>query len=282
MFIVYMAQSAYLLKDMVSDQTLWEWCYSGKSNTDTNVYNRLAEVIGNCFDCYDIYLQGSYRNSTSIDGNGDVDIVVECNGYYENAYISRHDLKHLRDDLFEAIQGYHNFRFEKGSKTIKYPGSYIYSPADIVPCIPYDHMGNRGISIYDHRKHKVIHNYPKQHMENGTEKNKRTNQLFKKTVRVFKNARDYLVEHYKISGSTAPSYFIECMVYNVPDYQFVDDIPTTVRNVLRWLNSNFIQAIGFRCQNEITYMFDVFDPDTGWDYSNFNKFLTALNDIVRP
>ena len=105
MFIVYMAQSAYLLKDMVSDQTLWEWCYSGKSNTDTNVYNRLAEVIGNCFDCYDIYLQGSYRNSTSIDGNGDVDIVVECNGYYENAYISRHDLKHLRDDLFEAIQG---------------------------------------------------------------------------------------------------------------------------------------------------------------------------------
>ena len=71
------------------------------------------------------------------------------------------------------------------------------------------------------------------------------------------------------------------MVYNVPDYQFVDDVPTTVRNVLRWLNSNFKQAIGFRCQNEITYMFDVFDPDTGWSYSNFNKFLSALNGIVR-
>ena len=263
---------------MFSDQMLWDWCYSGKSETDNNVYNRLAEVIDICFDCSDIYLQGSYRNSTSIDGSGDVDIVVECNGYRENAFDYRHDLRFLRDDLFNAIQGYHNFRFEKGSKTIKYRGSNIYSPADIIPCIPYNSSKGRGISIYDHRNHRVIHNFPKQHIENGIEKNRRTNQSFKKIVRVFKNARDYLVDHYKIREDTAPSYYIECMVYNAPDYLFVDDVPSAYRNVLEWLNRNFIEAIGFRCQNGITQMFDSL---YGWDYTNFNKFLSALTQMTR-
>ena len=263
---------------MINDQMLWEWCYSGKADTDTNVYNRLAEVIDRCFDCSDIYLQGSYRNSTSIDGSGDVDIVVECNGYYENSFDYRHDLRNLRDDLFNAIQGFHNFRFEKGSKTIKYPGSNIYSPADIVPCIPYKCSQGWGMSIYDHRNHRVIHNFPKQHIQNGIDKNKKTNQSFKKIVRVFKNARDYLVDHYKIREGLAPSYFIECMVYNVPDHLFVDDVPVAFKGALGWLNRNFIEAIGFRCQNGITQLFDL---NTGWDYTNFNKFLSALTQSVR-
>jgi hypothetical protein len=64
---------------------------------------------------------------------------------------------------------------------------------------------------YDNER---IVNFPKIHYQNGTEQHS----TYKETVRIFKNARDYYNENWN-SASTiaAPSYFIECLIYNIPE-----------------------------------------------------------------
>lgn len=144
---------------MVSYEKLEEWAQSGKSGSDVDTYHRFKELIEAHFPDADVYLQGSYRNSTNLFDDSDIDIVVECNGYSEFGVQGR-NLRYLRDDMYEELDGCENFNFELGSKTIKYAGSRKYDPVDIVPCIPYVTWNAQGISIFDHRTHRVIHNYP--------------------------------------------------------------------------------------------------------------------------
>ena len=258
---------------MIDPVQLIEWSYSGKSEYDANVYNRLAEVIDRNFDIDEIFLQGSYANSTGVFSSSDVDIVVVCSGYYINSYNWKTDLKRLKYDLFDAIDRSYNFQFELGKKTIKYKGSPNYSPVDILPCIQYGSKEGHGIAFYDHSKNRYVVNYPKQHKENGIEKNKRTNGSYKKIVRVFKNLRDYLIDEDELEEDIAPSYYVECLLYNVPDYCYVDYVPDSFFNVTRWLSKNFGSMFCVKCQNEIT---DLFDSYNGWNMSDFYKFLNAV------
>ena len=264
---------------MIDDVQLIEWSYSGKSEYDTKAYNRFREVVSNNFDIKEIFLQGSYANSTGALTSSDVDIVTICNGYYINSYDRKTDLGQLKYDLYDAIEGFHNFHFELGKKTIKYLGSPKYSPVDILPCIHYtNRYGDSGIAFYDHSRNTVIFNYPKQHRENGMEKNKRTYGSYKKTVRVFKNLRDCLVDEGKIGASVAPSYFLECLLYNVPDYHYKEYVPDSFLVVLEWLISNKGNAHNFRCQNEIQYLFRT---PNGWNLGDCYIFLDAIQKWVR-
>ncbi len=263
---------------MIDDEQIIEWSYSGKSEYDTNAYNRFQEVIINNFDVEEIFLQGSYANSTGVFTSSDVDIVVICNGYYIDSYNRRTDLRRLKYDLYDAIEGSFNFHFKLGKKTIKYQGSPKYSPVDILPCIRYVNMNkDAGIAFYDHSRNTVIVNYPKQHRDNGTEKNKRTDGSYKKTVRVFKNLRDRLIDEGEIERKTVPSYHLECLLYNVPDGCYKGYVPDGFYSVLGWLDSNKGSASIFCCQNEIHRLFNSFN---GWNLRDYYIFLNAIQRRV--
>ncbi len=258
---------------MISDDLLTEWSYSGKSEYDSNVYNRLKEVIFSNFPTEEIFLQGSYANSTGVYESSDVDIVVVCRGYYIDSINSIRDLKRLKYDLYNEIEGACNFHFELGKKTIKYQGSSKYSRTDILPCIRYwSRYDDEGIAFYDHSKMNYVVNYPRQHKDNGIAKNKRTGESYKKTVRMFKNLRDCLIDEGLIGPETAPSYFLECLLYNVPDRCFVDYAPDSFYNVLDWLSSNMVSFVNMRCQNGIHYLFI---GQNSWNLKDCGRFLYA-------
>lgn len=259
---------------MVSYETLEEWSQSGKSDYDVVTYHRFKELIEAHFPDAEVYLQGSYRNSTNLFDDSDIDIVVECEGYSEYG-INGRNLRYLRDDMYEELNGCGNINLALGNKTIKYAGSRKYDPVDIVPSIPYVNWNTRGISIYDHRNHKVIHNYPKQHIRNGEQKSKRTYGAFKQAVRMFKSARNYLEEEGLIKSGSAPSYFIECMLYNVPDDCFDGYPPYSFFGITEWLAKNKWSLRFAKCQNGIT---DLFASGEGWD---FNKYLAFVNALQR-
>jgi len=166
-----------------------------------------------------------------------------------------------------------------GKKTIKYQGSSRYSRTDILPCIYYrSRYGNEGITFYDHSERKNVINYPRQHKDNGIAKNKRTGESYKKTVRMFKNLRDCLIDERMISLNTAPSYYLECLLYNVPDSCFVDYAPDSFYNVLDWLSSNVISFIDMRCQNGIHYLFT---GQNCWNLKDCYRFLLAAERWVK-
>lgn len=143
-----------------------------------------------------------------------------------------------------------------GTKTIKYKGNQNYVPADIIPCAVFKStvIGQQGTAIYDNGK--VLYNYPKQHIENGESKSARTEGNYKKTVRMFKNARNEAVRLGWLRSEQAGSYFIESLVNNVPDKRFSGNESEVFYAVFKWLyDKRGFFSEDMRCQNGIHKLF---------------------------
>jgi hypothetical protein len=106
-----------------------------------------------------------------------------------------------------------------------------------------------GMILYTRREQRPVINFPKHHYNNGVEKNGAlaTNGCYKPTVRLFKNARTYLVDHGRLADSLVPSYFLECLLYNVPDSVLGRTYQQTYFRVVWWLNHADLSR--FVCQN---------------------------------
>ncbi len=256
---------------------LEKWSKPGKSENSKNTYEAFRKIIfDRCGNNLDVFLQGSYSNSTHVKDNSDIDIVVvDPNIMIDKDYYGilhgHNSLYGWKQVLFNKINGAQNFNLKVENKTIKYDGNNNYVPADIVPCGKYKGMISGspvGTILYDSRKGKFFINYPKQHYDNGTKKSDETNGNFKKTVRMFKNARNRAVSKNLISSEgIAPSYFLECLIYNVPNSNFTGNESEVFFKVIKWLYTNKQQLDKLKCQNGLQNLF-------GYDLSNvtYNKW----------
>lgn len=257
---------------------LVSWAKPGKNQNSRDTYAKLRQIIEENFDNVDIFLQGSYANSTNVRDNSDIDVVVVAKDYTTRTLAPFSDQKNLitlKEDLYKAINGKRNFKFVRGAKTIKYEGnSYNLVPADIIPACYFVKNGQQGIALFDAYKNQTIYNYPKQHKENGEEKSGNTNGNYKKTVRMFKNARNHIIDLKYIPDNLAPSYFIECLLYNVPDEYFDGNESNCMFNVLKWLFNHRNSLGGMVCQNGITNLFG--NSSTQWNTSDAKLFIEKL------
>src|SRR5699024_9902508 len=182
----------------------------------------------------DIYLQGSYRNSTNLYGNSDVDIVVQSDSTffsdiseldaYETAIYKRafseatYTWKDFKKEVIETLEeSFGEKNVEVGNKSIKIDdGSY---EADVVPCFEYrkyisfgENDDEReyipGIKFYTTNENRTVINYPKEHYSKGSSKNQRASMKYKPTIRIFKNMKKKLIEKGMINKEQAPSYFV--------------------------------------------------------------------------
>ena len=118
-------------------------------------------------------------------------------------------------------------------------------------------------------------NYPKLHYENGVKKNQDTNERYKPTVRMFKNARTYLVERGVIPADLAPSYFLECLLYNVPNDKFGKTYQDTFCNIVDWLFKADLSK--FVCQNKQLPLFGSLPEQ--WSVTRAKDFLQSMLDL---
>ena len=208
-----------------------------------------------------VYLQGSYPNQTNIRGDSDVDVVVETGSvFYSNLTESERRTAGMvpgafnwfefRDEVKKALTNhYGSGDVTQGNKCIKVKGGGNRLDADVVPCTEYRNYqyGNvtaTGITFWTRSYIQVV-NYPKLHLENGSAKSQSCLQNYKPNIRVFKNARNR-------ANNDFPSYFLECLLYNVPNNYFGNSHNETVFGALRYLNAakNDNSMETFRCQNE--------------------------------
>ena len=127
-----------------------------------------------------------------------------------------------------------------------------------------------GIWLWDVNKAQASVSFPKQSYDNGVAKHGRTNQWYKPTVRIFKNARGWMEDNGLIQNGTASSHAIECLLYNVPDHQFGSSYGDTVVSVVNWLNG--ADLTNFVCQNGIQRLFD----SGRWTQQNARAYIGAL------
>ena len=271
---------------------LINWAKPGKSENSKVTYEKLSNLLDSTlYGNYETFLQGSYHNTTHVKENSDIDIVVLNNDIFINNSLyglrgNLQDLISYKDFIFYRIQGAQNFNFSLGNKTIKYEGNTNYVPADIVPCGCYKDAtigAPTGTILFDDHTRKYFVNYPKQHYANGTLKSQLTNGNFKKTVRMFKNARNFAVrKHLLKTEDIAPSYFLECLIYNIPNGCFIGNEYDIFYKSISWLYQNRNSLSNMKCQNQIQKLFGYNDSNSSVIYNKWNTVdaITFIDAIV--
>lgn len=279
----------------IPESQLETWSHQGAVTTAKATHESIRNALNsyewaNGVD-FEVYLQGSYKNDTSIRGDMDVDIVIQLNSVYYNN-LSEEQKRDLR--LSSASYGWNDFRVDvlkalkdyytsptisEGNKSIKVEASSGRLPADVVVCAQYRryrslniHGYVEGMTFWTKNENRQVINYPKIHYDNGVSKHQNTNNQYKLTVRIFKNIRNYLEENYHISDSVAPSYFLECLLYNVPNDKFSGSYQDVFCNIMNWLNKANLEA--FVCQNEQLKLFS--DTSEQWSIYNAKSLVQKL------
>jgi predicted nucleotidyltransferase len=251
---------------------------------------RLAKVP------YEVYVQGSYANDTNIAGDSDVDLVIQLKLPFEEQLRdltppevvlffevygpTDYGWDEFRQDVIDTLRD--RYWVHEGNKCIDITDvdSLLRVPADILPAIEYRHyrafpglageLYDEGVFFRD-GKGRAIRNFPKQHLANGRVKNRSTGGRFKEIVRTVKNARRH--ESAGLEGGTAPSYFIECLLFNVPDDVYRRPLVVAYRNCLDWLLAAEISS--FPCQNTLVDLFGT-GPDQ-WNTGSARRLLECLD-----
>ena len=235
---------------------------------------------------HEVLLQGSYKNSTNLRKDSDVDLVVRL-AYKLNPSIAALSGKRLQENTSQhaAHKHWHSFRrralrvmknrygdaVTSGRKTIKLAKGELHADADLVVTLSY----KEGIALYLPDDRRWFVSFPQLHHDQGEKKEAVTNRRFKRTVRMFKAARNQLVATKALAKDDAPSYFIECLFYNVPDDLFKRKLAPTCVGLLDWLETAKLK--GFRCQNGRVRLFGP-GPEQ-WSADKAREFVKALREL---
>jgi hypothetical protein len=283
---------------------LQTWSSQGSVTQSKNTYATVKAALEDGNATYKdrnfkVFLQGSYGNDTNIYAESDVDVVIRYDGAFYHDIDQRpadeqaafnaaypNSGTYLYSDFKEHVRRALRAKFgdsvKPGSKAIRIEGNDNRRNADVIIAFEYRRY-NKFKASYD-ESHVTgmcffasdgtqIANYPKQHSENLTVKHQATGSKFKPLARMFKNMRSKLIEDGLIAEGSAPSYYIEGLLYNVPNDQFVGDYQDIYLNILKWLYETTDRS-EFVCANEQYYLLRD-NLHTCWACTDGDKFIDA-------
>ena len=235
---------------------------------------------------HEILLQGSYKHNTNLRKDSDVDLVVRL-AYKLSPSVSALSGRQLRENASHQAAQMHWQSFRRralrvmknrygdavtsGRKTIKLAKGELHADADLVVTLSY----KEGVAFYLPDESRWVVSFPQQHDDQGQKKEEATDRRFKRTIRMFKAARNRLVDKGVLTKENAPSYFVECLLYNVPDSLFAPKLVSTYSGILDWLEK--AQLEDFKCQSGRV---DLFGPGREqWSVKKAREFVKALQEI---
>lgn len=177
----------------IPEDRLKVWANQGATEGSKNTYTSIKAAL----DGYswpegmkpDIYLQGSYANSTNTRGNSDVDVVAEMTCvYYSNLteaekprvgwIAGRYSFSDFRVHVVTALRSYYGAALidESGGKAVRVSAAPGRLNADVLPCVQYKRYDAlqvvaEGVTFWNQVNGEQVVNYPKLHIKNGEQKN---------------------------------------------------------------------------------------------------------------
>ena len=254
----------------IPENQLRTWSQLGAQVRSQRTYESIRNALGThewppAMGSPSVYLQGSYRNHTNIAGDSDVDVVAESSGvFYDNLtpeerrlrgfQTGRYSWENFKNEVYGALATHYSpGRVRLGNKCIHVGGAGDRLNADVIPCCEYRAYGTggyaKGITFWTRSGIQVV-NFPQLHYEHGTGKNDACGGNYKAMIRVFKNARN-------AAESDFPSYFLECLLYNVSSVRFSGNYKNMFHGILVELlesSSNGSMA-QWMCQNGVQRIF---------------------------
>jgi len=281
----------------IPEAQLERWSHQGAVTTAKQTHESIRNAL-NQYEWprgvnFEVYLQGSYKNDTNIRGDSDVDVVAQLNSTFSSNLTedqkrafgftkAGYGWQEFRADVLEALRGYYSYsQVQEGRKSIKVTTPCLRADDDV--CIqrreyaqpPRSHDNFvEGMTFYVPGEDRWVINYPKLHYDNGVKKHQATNSLYKPTVRLFKNARTYLIDRGD-PKDLAPSYFLECLIYNVPNVHYNGGFQDIFCNVVNWLLKADLDRLV--CQNDQLKLFGT-QPEQ-WSNDKAKRFLQSMVNL---
>lgn len=287
----------------IPESQLETWSHQGSITQSSNTYNSIKSVLEASTTPYadknfKVFLQGSYGNDTNIYAESDVDIVIrlddcfqsdlellsddEKSAYQEafsNATYTHTDFKR---DVLSVLEDQYGSAVKTGDKAIAIDASGSRRKSDVIVATQFrryfkfrsasDSEYVEGICFFNAAGERIA-NYPKQHKANLTAKHQASSNWLKPMSRVFKNMRSRMVEDGLIKTGIAPSYYIEGLLYNVPNDKFTSSYESCVFNTLDWYRNNAVKK-DLVCANEQYYLLRD-GTHTCWPQANCDAFINA-------
>lgn len=287
----------------ISEAQLSVWSHQGSKIQSAATYASIRQVLLDPAAPYanrdfEIYLQGSYGNDTNIFADSDVDIIICLTStYYEDLEElsvtdrQRHDANwsaatyqcaEFKVDVAQWLTAKFGTGVEATGKAIFIPGNGNRRNTDILVCAEYrdywaysrDYSNEyrTGICFWDKSGQRIV-NFPKDHATNCTQKHQNTGGNFKPTVRIFKNMRNSLLQEGLIADGLAPSYFVEGMLWNVPNDQYHGSHQSIVAGTVNWLRGCDTEPL--KCANDFHWLLRE-GHSVCWRKASFDSFLSAV------
>lgn len=294
-----------------SESVLQSWT-SPLSQTEEqrveNTVRMIREAVTSYFklsDCsMSIFAQGSYANNTNVRQNSDVDIcimstsTVFCNyveGKTDKDYgytpgtISFYDYKAY---IIEALKNkFGAAAITIGNKCVNIKANSYHVNADVVPAFQYRDFKIinsinpqkyiEGIKYLSSTGEQVI-NYPKDHIENGKQKNIDTNHEYKKLVRIMKHIRNEMVDKGIVNGDKITSFLIECLIWNLPNDIITNSntLAGTVQKSIAYL-WNKINDNQHKEWGEVSERLYLFHSNRKWTAEETKSFLSDMYNFLQ-
>jgi hypothetical protein len=236
---------------------------------------------------YEIFAQGSRVNNTAIDHTSDIDLVLMLKTPFASN-VEAHRWEGFRDDVLAVLGESYVVRMGRRCVNVDDPDSLFGEMVDILVATEHRHYPAPGAERYEQgvffrdREGRPIVNFPRQHRRNGDAKDLRTGGLFKEVVRTAKRVRRLAERERMIADGAAPSYLLECLLYNVPGHVYRTSSPgRAYRGALEWLRRCYyedpLSFAGLPCQNGINRLFGA-GPDQ-WKPGEAGRIVDVLHQI---
>lgn len=291
----------------VGEAQLETWSSQGSIQQSAATYKTISGVLNDSGSPYylkdfETFLQGSYGNDTNVWADSDVDIVIRLSSIFysdtsdltpadkANYDSKRSSAEYTLPKFKEEVTTWLTKSFGNGvdgsGKAIYVPGNGNRRDADVLACAEHHHYTSypangqpayrEGIVFWAKDGTKIV-NYPKQHSANCTTKHQNTNGYFKPTVRIFKNIRNRMVNEGRLQEGIAPSYFLEGMLWNVPNNLFGTSYQNTVINCFNHIYGTQDKS-NLTCANGIHFLLRNGHP-VCWPPNNHATFMEAFKDF---
>lgn len=287
----------------VSEAQLEIWSKQGAIQSSAATYETVRQALASldapyASKSFDIFLQGSYGNDTNIYADSDVDCVIATDSVYyhdvenlspnEKAAFeaartpATYDYEHFKRDVFTQLVKRFDPDVTVGNKAIAIAARGSRRDADVVAAVQfrrywsyksfYEQNYADGICFWTRNGTQII-NYPKQHKANATTKHQATSGWFKPCVRILKNMRNAMIDSGYLAAGVAPSYFLEGMLYNVPNDHFFGNYVDTISRAINWLLA--CDRDKLLCANEQYMLLHPTSPVT-WRADQLQTYLDAV------
>lgn len=290
----------------IPESQLDTWAHQGAVAGSRDTYAAVKRCLESVTAPYKdkefkVFLQGSYANDTNTYAESDVDVVIRLDStyYYDISALDSgtqeafhaatspgtYSYDQFKTDVVATLQDCFGSAVQVGAKAIAIDAAGSRRKADVIVAAEFrryhsfsgyldsDYLS--GICFFTNDNTRIV-NYPKQHSENMTYRHQATSSWFKPSVRILKNMRRRMEADGLIPRGTAPSYFLEGLLYNVPPENFGVSYESTMVAALNWiLEADRDELI---CANEVHYL--VRDaPHVCWNPTNCDRFLRSVPEF---